>query len=179
MIIIVWFCIAASEMLLAAFLYGRCGEEWFDIIRILVLNGWLFFTAYMDLKNYRITNRWILCGLCAGGVFWIAELIAQKNGGPKMLDCILGACLGSGILLGGSMIRKGGIGMGDVKLFFILGLFCGTERVFFLLLLTLVFALLVGAVRMMLGKMGRKDRLPLGPFAYAAWILTILSENPG
>ena len=77
------------------------------------------------------------------------------------------------------MIRKGGIGMGDVKLFFVLGLFCGTERVVVLLMLTLVFALIVGVARMILGKMGGKDRLPLGPFAYLAMIFVIFGRIPG
>jgi len=179
LIIIVWFCMAASELLLAVFLYERCAVSLLDGLALQVLNGWLLWAAYTDLKDRRITNHWIVCGLCVGVTYLIVKLALFESGWPETLDCVWGACLGSGILLGGSMIRKGGIGMGDVKLFFVLGLFCGTENVVVLLMLTLVFALIVGVARMILGKMGGKDRLPLGPFAYLAMIFVILGRIPG
>lgn len=177
MIIIVWCYLAASELLLAVFLCERLGMDCLNVVQALVLNGWLFCAAYTDWKCNRIANRWIVVGLCAGIVVVTAGVMVWEYGWPEVTDRILGACLGSGILFGGSLIRRGGIGMGDVKLFFVLGLFGGTERVFFLLLLTLVCALAVGAGRMLFGRMDRKDRLPLGPFAYVAMILMILGEN--
>jgi Flp pilus assembly protein protease CpaA len=143
LIIIIWILLAVSNFALTAFLFEFAGGQWAEPICLIVLNGWLLCAAYMDGKSHRIPNRWILCGLMAVVFAMILEDLSGNRNVGGIADNVVGGFLGGGILLTGALICRGGIGMGDVKLFFVLGCFVGTERVFFVLLVTLFLALAV------------------------------------
>jgi len=78
-------------------------------------------------------------------------------------DSLLGAVVGFSVLLLISIISKGGMGGGDIKLFFAIGLVVGTMGT----LMTLFFASLIGAVagiiQLRITKQGRKTPIPFGP----------------
>ncbi len=87
-------------------------------------------------------------------------------------DSLLGAAIGFGVLLLIALVSKGGMGGGDIKLFFVIGLVLGTVHT----LLTLFLAALVGSVVGILvlrrTKQGRKTPIPFGPsIAFAAVIV--------
>ncbi len=150
------------------------GTDWLRGVTIIFVNSWLFCAAWSDFKSRRVSNRWILYGIGVGLCFLAAKLIFGKEGWLLLADRCLGAFLSSSILFAGGQIRRGGIGMGDVKVFFVLGLFFGLEQVFTLLLITLVAALIVGTVQIVCRKIGRKDRFPLCPYAYASLVFAVL-----
>ncbi len=83
-------------------------------------------------------------------------------------DSLLGAAVGFGILLLVAIVSKGGMGGGDIKLFFVIGLVLGTQ----LTLLTLFLAALIGSVAGILHLrrtgQGRKTPVPFGPSIAAA-----------
>lgn len=78
-------------------------------------------------------------------------------------DSLLGAVVGFGILFLIAIVSKGGMGGGDIKLFFVIGLVLGTGGA----LMTLFFASLIGAVagivQLRIKKQGRKTPVPFGP----------------
>lgn len=78
-------------------------------------------------------------------------------------DSLLGAIVGFGILFLIAIVSKGGMGGGDIKLFFVIGLVLGTSGA----LMTLFFASLIGAVagiiQLRIKKQGRKTPVPFGP----------------
>lgn len=78
-------------------------------------------------------------------------------------DSLLGAVVGFGVLYLIAVVSKGGMGGGDIKLFFVLGLVLGTVHT----LLTLFLAALIGSVigLVLLKKAGksRKTPIPFGP----------------
>ena len=78
-------------------------------------------------------------------------------------DSLLGAVVGFGILFLIAIVSKGGMGGGDIKLFFVIGLVLGTNGT----LMTLFFASLIGAVagiiQLRVTKQGRKTPVPFGP----------------
>src|SRR5690606_404869 len=77
-------------------------------------------------------------------------------------DSILGAVVGFLLLFLIAVVSKGGMGGGDIKLFFVIGLVLGTTGT----LLTLFMASLVGAIagviQLRLKKAGRKTPVPFG-----------------
>jgi leader peptidase (prepilin peptidase)/N-methyltransferase len=85
-----------------------------------------------------------------------------------------------GILLGGvffyliALVSKGGMGGGDIKLIAMIGAFLGWQGAFFTILSGALLGSLVGVTLMVLGKKGRKDKVPFGPFLSAGAILFIL-----
>ena len=78
-------------------------------------------------------------------------------------DSLLGAALGFGILLLIAMLSKGGMGGGDIKLFFVIGLVLGVSGT----LMTLFFASLIGSIAgifmLRIKNQGRKTPVPFGP----------------
>ncbi|MGI2326467.1 prepilin peptidase [Planococcus sp. YIM B11945] len=78
-------------------------------------------------------------------------------------NSLLGAVVGFSLLFLIAIISKGGMGGGDIKLFFAIGLVLGASGS----LLTLFFASLIGAiagiVQMRIKKQGRKTPVPFGP----------------
>lgn len=78
-------------------------------------------------------------------------------------DSLVGAALGFGILMLVAIVSKGGMGGGDIKLFFVIGLVLGVSGT----LLTLFFASLIGTVAgivmLRIKNEGRKTPVPFGP----------------
>lgn len=78
-------------------------------------------------------------------------------------DSILGAVVGFLLLFLIAVVSKGGMGGGDIKLFFVIGLVLGTTGT----LLTLFLASLIGAIagifQLRIKKAGRKTPVPFGP----------------
>lgn len=87
-------------------------------------------------------------------------------------DSLLGAVVGFGVLYLIAVVSKGGMGGGDIKLFFVLGLVLGTLNT----LLTLFFAALIGSIVGIIflrrTKQGRKTPVPFGPSIAVAAVMS-------
>lgn len=87
-------------------------------------------------------------------------------------DAIAGALLGFGLLLLIAIVSKGGMGGGDIKLFFVIGLVLGVSGT----LLTLFLASFIGAIAgifMLRGSdAGRKTPVPFGPSIALGAVIT-------
>lgn len=85
-----------------------------------------------------------------------------------------------GILLGGvffyliALVSKGGMGGGDIKLIAMIGAFLGWQGALFTIFSGALLGSLVGVTLMLLGKKGRKDKVPFGPFLSAGAIFFML-----
>jgi leader peptidase (prepilin peptidase)/N-methyltransferase len=141
-----------------------------DLLLGLVLIALLVPIALIDLDTRLIPNT--LTGL--GAVAALAIGLATDPGGvPQQL--IAGAAAG-GFLLLAALAQPGGMGMGDVKLAGMLGLFLGRE-VAVALLVALVAGTLVGvAVIARKGtREGRKTAIPFGPFLALGGVFALLA----
>ena len=93
-------------------------------------------------------------------------------------DPILGAVSGFLLLLFIAVISKGGMGGGDIKLYFLIGIVLG----FKLTMLSFFFATLVGAlfgiIGMLAGKYKKRQQVPFGPFiAFGALLSYFYGEH--
>lgn len=143
-------------------------------MKALFLYSWLVTAAGSDIRTRRIPNGWILYGAAAWAVFWMLEGDREQSWAAGLLFSLGGALAGAGMLLLGAMLRENGIGMGDVKLYLILGLFLGCQTVLQLMLTALAGALACGLIGMALGKLKRGDRIPVGPFTYLGFIVVVV-----
>ncbi|SOB94009.1 type 4 prepilin peptidase 1 [Ureibacillus xyleni] len=92
-------------------------------------------------------------------------------------DSLLGAVVGFGILLLIAVISKGGMGGGDIKLFFLIGLVLGTANTLITLFLASVIGMFVGIIVLKVRGQGRKTPVPFGPsIALAAIIAYFYGE---
>ncbi len=141
-----------------------------DLLLGLVLIALLVPIALIDLDHRIIPNRLTALGSIAALAVGAAT---DLSGVPEQL--IAGAAAG-GFLLLAALARPGGMGMGDVKLAGMLGLFLGRE-VAVALLVALVVGTLVGIgvmARRGVGE-GRKTAIPFGPFLALGGVVALLA----
>ncbi len=141
-----------------------------DVLLGLVLVVLLVPIALIDLDHRIIPNR--LTGL--GALAALAIGAATDLGGvPQQL--LAGAAAG-GFLLVPALARPGGMGMGDVKLAGMLGLFLGREVVVALLVALLAGTVVGLAIMARRGaREGRRTTIPFGPFLAAGGVVALLA----
>ncbi|HEV3321185.1 MAG TPA: prepilin peptidase [Solirubrobacteraceae bacterium] len=129
--------------------------------------------ALIDLEYRIIPNK--LTG--AGALLALGLGIAlDPSGEPTRL--IAGAAAG-GFLLAAALAYPGGMGMGDVKLAGVMGLFLGAA-VAPAILVALVSGVVVGAVIVARkgARQGRKTAVPFGPFLALGGIVAVFAGQP-
>jgi leader peptidase (prepilin peptidase)/N-methyltransferase len=141
-----------------------------DLLLGLVLVALLVPMTLIDLDHRIIPNR-----LTALGALAALAIGAATDAGDIPEQAIAGAAAG-GFLLLAALARPGGMGMGDVKLAGMLGLFLGRE-VAVALLVALVVGTLVGIVVMARRGVtaGRRTAIPFGPFLALGGVVALLA----
>ena len=93
-------------------------------------------------------------------------------------DSLLGAVVGFGVLAVIGLLSKGGMGGGDIKLFFVIGLMLGSIQTLLTLFLASLIGTIVGLFILKRTGQGRKTPIPFGPsIASAAVIVYFYGAN--
>ena len=90
------------------------------------------------------------------------------------LNSLIASAVSLLLLLVMAKVTHGGIGMGDVKLFSSLGFLCGIRAVCFTLMFAFLLCAFVSTVMLVNKKKHLKDSLPLGPFIWLGYGVTVL-----
>lgn len=112
-------------------------------------------------------------------LFFLPLLIIGRMFSPlsPWWDSIVGAVIGFGILYLIAVVSKGGMGGGDIKLFFLIGIVLGTVNSLLTLFLASFIGMIAGIIVLKVRKQGRKTPLPFGPsIAIAAVIVYFYGE---
>jgi len=127
--------------------------------------------AAIDLEHGVIPNRILVPAGCA-------LLIAQIAFFPHQAAEWILAGLGAGlVLLIPALVKRGALGMGDVKLGTFLGVGLGKAVIGGLLLGSLAAVPFALAILVRHGTAGRKERIPLGPFLAVGGLLALLLSS--
>ena len=110
-----------------------------------------------DIAYMLIPNKILLFFL---PLLMIARIVSPLD---PWWDSLLGAVVGFGILLLIAVISKGGMGGGDIKLFFLIGLVLGTVNTLLTLFLASLIGMIAGVVILKMKGQGRKTPIPFGP----------------
>lgn len=157
--------------LLFAFVYYKLGFTW-ELTVALLFISLLVIINVSDIAYMLIPDKILL--------FFLPFLIVGRVLSPlePWWDAIVGALLGFSILLLIAIISKGGMGGGDIKLFFLIGLVLGALNTLLTLFVASVIGMIVGIIVLkVLGK-GRKSPVPFGPsIAIAAIIVYFYGEQ--
>jgi leader peptidase (prepilin peptidase) / N-methyltransferase len=129
--------------------------------------------ALIDLEHRIIPNRITALGAVLA---LLIGVVLDPGGEPERL--IAGAAAG-GFLLLAALAYPGGMGMGDVKLAAVMGLFLG-PAVAAGLLIALLSGVLVGAVIIARkgARQGRKTAVPFGPFLALGALVAVFAGQP-
>ena len=132
--------------------------------------------AYTDYKTYRIPNIFIILGLIIRVIILAFEFLFY-NLETALSILLFDAIAAAGLLLASflcGLILKNSIGMGDMKLFAIMGLMLGMD-ILSSVFVSLLIAFIVSIVLLISKKKTKKDMIPFGPcvvigtFVSIAW----------
>lgn len=136
---------------------------------------WLYPIAVIDYKEKIIPNKLILVGFAGWIIYFAACVFINGNNIISTAKLSLGGlAFGAGVFLVSALIVRGGVGMGDVKLFAVLGMLFGFSGVFTILFFTLIMLFIVGIVMLIIKKANKKSTFPMAPFVLFGLMLTIL-----
>ncbi|MCZ8542134.1 prepilin peptidase [Psychrobacillus psychrodurans] len=107
-------------------------------------------------------------------IFFLTPLIVLRVFVPlsPWWDSIIGAFVGFGVLFLIAVVSKGGMGGGDIKLFFVIGLVLGWIPTLLTLFLASIIGTVVGIISLRRTKQGRKTPIPFGPSIAIAAIIS-------
>ena len=148
----------------------------------LVFFGSLVAISAVDLEHYIIPNR-IVYPTIFIAVPLLALAAAAQHDWTSFEHALAGAVCAFALLLVVHLVSPRGMGFGDVRLSFLLGLFLGwldpaTGHVFLGLFLGFLLGSLIGLVLIALRRRRRRDHIPFGPFLAAGAVLAVLFGNP-
>lgn len=107
-------------------------------------------------------------------VFFLIPLIVLRVFVPlsPWWDSIIGAFVGFGVLFLIAVVSKGGMGGGDIKLFFVIGLVLGWIPTLLTLFLASIIGTVIGIISLRRTKQGRRTPIPFGPSIALAAIIS-------
>ena len=161
--------LCTGTLFLGGFL--RFGLEW-ELAAALVFTAFLVAIAFIDIDHQIILDGMLMLFGVSGVAFRLGL------GTPELGSMIEGAAVGGGLLLLLAILSRGGMGGGDVKLAFTLGLWLGWPGNLLGLFISFVLGGLGSGLLLLFRLRGRKDYIPFGPFiAAGAWIALLYGRN--
>jgi leader peptidase (prepilin peptidase)/N-methyltransferase len=138
------------------------------LIKYLFLAALLVAATFIDIERFLIPNRLVVAGLAFGiaAGFFVHDV--------SFLSALLGAASTAGFLLLVALLYRGGMGMGDIKLALVTGLFLGWPMGLVGLFVGACIGGLVGIVLIVAKIKGRKDPVPFGPFIALGTLIALL-----
>lgn len=131
---------------------------------------------FIDLYHYIIPNEIIIFGLITGFIFGILK---GKN---FLIDSSLGFLIGILtffliVVIGELLMKAEAMGMGDVKLMGIVGLFLGWKLTILSMFLAFITGSIVSIFLLVAKIKGRRDQIPFGPFIAIGSTIAFLWGN--
>jgi leader peptidase (prepilin peptidase)/N-methyltransferase len=146
------------------------------------LPAYLFFVAVavvltvIDLRHHLLPNAVVLPALTFGFVL-LAVAATGENAWGALLRAVLGALVLFTLYLVLALISPAGLGMGDVKLAAVLGLFLGFQgwgALFVGALLASIFGALAGLALLTARRGGLRTDVPFGPSMLAGAMVAVV-----
>jgi len=169
--------------LLTAVLFAAVGARFHDswaLPAFLLLTAALIAISAIDLEHFIIPNR-IVYPVGIASVILLAGAAALEHDFSSFGRALLGAAGAFLFFFILHLVAPGGMGFGDVRLSFVLGLFLGWLGglyVFGGLFLGFLLGAVIGTVLIAVGRRGRKQHIPFGPFLAAGTMIFVLFGDP-
>lgn len=162
----------------------------FNLFAIFLLSVIFLAIFFIDLRHYIIPNELIVVGLISGLVFAVLKSVSFMWSGFNiiqpiafkwsiLLDALYGSLIGAGafvgiMLLGEWMFKKEAMGMGDVKLMAVVGLFLGFKLTVLSMFLAFVVGSIISVFLLATKIKSREDMVPFGPFIIVGSMLALV-----
>ena len=172
--------VMAITFFAAAFVFLRCFLSEGDSFMRAMMNAgvmiWLGVIGYIDAKERIIPNSMILIALAVWLVLMLLEIFLGGTPWTQLLAFSgIGGLVCGGVLFLIAIIVKSALGMGDVKMFFVLGLLYGLTDTYGILLFSVIIMGIVSVVLLIAKKVTTKTAIPMAPFVVFGFLLSILA----
>ncbi len=161
-----WVAATAGAAGLLGFLHPFRPYFWHHLLLLAILLA----AAFVDLREHIIPNDLVLVGLLA----WLPAMLLFPYDGKSWLSALGGGAAAFALFYLLAVLVPGGMGMGDVKLALVMGLFLGAGWVAMALMLAFILGGLVSGVLLATRRIARKGYIPFGPFLAAGGLITLL-----
>lgn len=141
-------------------------------MEIILLTILLITAAAIDIRSMYVPDHVHLCILA------LASLSLISGRPPSVSSRICGSILIGGIMLLVSILTKGGIGGGDIKLMAASGLLLGFSRNLLAFILAYLFAGLVYIIPMLTGRISKNTPIPMIPYFAASILISAAFGEP-
>lgn len=174
LVLITIICFAAS-LVVQVLLYKN--TETINFIKLYGLFVLITAAALVDSKRRIIPNIIIVVGLAFRILLYVYEFLTAEDVKAILINDLIGLGIGFGLLAVVSLLSKGALGFGDVKLFGVIGIVGGAFCTYSTLLASLLISLVVSIIGLARKKMGRKDAFPFGPCIAIGYVITVLLSS--
>ena len=172
----IYLCCAAVSFGVLLYFFTRFfyDKTLLEQMKLLVLVGLLFPMAAVDYRYHQIPNQMLLIGLIIRIILWAAELFIDSTNAIQVgVNGVLGAAIIGGFFLLILLFFKNSIGMGDIKLFALMGLYQGLWGLVNSVFYSLCVIFLLSICLLVTKKKKRKDAISFGPSILIGTILAI------
>lgn len=162
--IIMFLLVCFMLLLCVVFLYVYYKNTLLDNIKLISILAVLCPAAYSDWNKHIIPNKLLLGALCLRILLFVFELVfnisnALQYGASELISAVVIFILG--FLC--SLIIKGSVGMGDVKLISIMALFLGASGIVCAVFASLLISFIYCLIALIARKKHKKDIIPFAP----------------
>ena len=130
----------------------------------------------IDFEKELILNRIVYPAMLAA--LLVSVFLPSLSIVPGIKYSALGGGIGFGIALLVSLLSRGGMGFGDVKMAALMGFVVGYPLIFFTLILSAIIGGIIAVALLASRKRKRKEGIPFGPALSAGTIVTLLWSGP-
>lgn len=156
-------------------------------VRNLLFGSCLFCLSLVDMEIYEIPDGCLIISAAVWGIYEILRFFGLLGLAPAGFAPIISGLTGGIVIAGGMLgmtllmdkiLKRESMGGGDIKLFFVTGLYLGLAGNYFALLLACLIGLLFAVIVAKRSKDGKKyAAIPFGPsISIAVWIMLLYGE---
>ncbi len=151
------------------------GYRAFTIILYIVLFSALLVIGHIDKEQMIIPDAIIRTLFSIRIITLAIEMLLDKDNAFWILgSAVMGLIYGTVIFLIVRIFAREGIGLGDVKLFAVIGFFVGNKTILWLMLSSFLIAMVSGLIKVAKKELSMKDAVSFGPYITAGSILIML-----
>ena len=171
--------VEAGTGVLWAMLALRFDDTW-ALPAYLVLAAGLVALSLIDLDTFLLPNRIVYpLTVVVVALFGVAAIVGDDS--AAFVRALIGGGATFAVFLGLHLVSPRGMGFGDVKLSFVLGVALGWvsgPTVFLGMFLAFLLGSVVGILLIVTKVRSRRDHVPFGPFLAAGTMLALLLGDP-
>ena len=150
-----------------------------EVARTCLFAALLIVISFIDLEFTIIPNKIVYSGFIAGLLFAIGMAVTHSDV-KLLLSRLLGAAIGTAIIIlivvvGSAIFRKQAMGIGDVKLMAMLGIYLGAwPHLSIILISASLLGSIVGVILIFARGKKMDSAIPFGPFLSIGGLLSLL-----